>query len=250
VGKKLIKYGQQYSNIRSQTLGYMYLGGVYNLAGNFQQQIKYFQKAIEVSSDPWYDHIAKTFLSLGYILNGQFLEAEKFLSEVAAFSDQNHTDWIGTPGKVFQGIVMIAKGSMGKGLKTIQEALVTFNNKERKFYVAFTEQVLGKIYLQIIEGTGPLRPLILVRNIGFLVKNVPFADKKAETHLNKAVEIAITIGAKSILAPAYLDLGLLHKAKKRFKQAKVYILKAINIFEEWEAELYLKQAKEALKALE
>ena len=104
--------------------------------------------------------------------------------------------------------------------------------------------------MQIIEGADPLKPLILARNIGFLLKNVPFADKKAETHLNKAVEIAVAIGAKSILAPAYLDLGLLHKAKKRFKQAKVYILKAVGIFEELEAEIYLKQANEALKGLE
>jgi len=250
VANKLIKYGQQYSNIRSQSMGYMALGGVYNLMGNFQQQNKYFQKAIEVSSDPWYDHIAKTYLSLGYILSGQFLEAEKLLSEVAAFSNQNHTDWIGTPGKVFQGIVMVAKGSMSRGLKMIEEALATFKNKERKFYICFTEHVLGKIYLQIIEGAGPLKPLILVRNIGFLLKNVPFADKKAESHLNKAIEIAVAIGAKSILAPAYLDLGLLHKAKKRYKQAMANILKATDIFEEWEAEIYLQQAKEALKALE
>jgi tetratricopeptide (TPR) repeat protein len=250
VANKLIKYGQQYSNIRSQTLGYIYLGAVYYLVGNFQQQNKYLQKALEVSSDPYYDYIAKASLSPGYILNGQFLEAEKLLSEVAAFSNQNHTDWIGTPAKVFQGIVMIAKGSMGKGLKTIEEALATLNNNERKYYIARTEQILGKIYLQIIEGAGPLRPLILARNIGFLVKNVPFADKKAESHLNKAIEIATEIGAKGILASAYLDLGLLHKAKKRYKQAKVYILKAMNIFEEWEAELYLKQAKEALSDLE
>jgi len=169
---------------------------------------------------------------------------------VAAFSNQNNADWIGTPGKLLQGVVMVAKGSMGRGIKAIEEALATFNNKERKFFIARTEQILGKIYLQIIDGAGPLRPLILVRNIGFLMKNVPFADKKAESHLNKAIEIATAIGAKGVLAPAYLDLGLLHKAKKRYKHAKVYILKAMNIFEEWEAEIYLKQAKEALNDLE
>ena len=31
---------------------------------------------------------------------------------------------------------------------------------------------------------------MILKNIGFLIKNAPFAAKKAEDHLNKAIEIA------------------------------------------------------------
>ena len=82
------------------------------------------------------------------------------------------------------------------------------------------------------------------------MKNVPFADKKADAHFNKAIEIAIEIGAKSISGPAYLDWGLLHKAKKRKDQARECISKAIDIFEKCEADVYLKQANEALESLQ
>ena len=52
-----------------------------------------------------------------------------------------------------------------------------------------------------------------------------------------------------ILAQAYLDLGRLHKAKKRFDPARECISEAIKIFEEYEAEGYSNQAKAALASL-
>ncbi len=48
---------------------------------------------------------------------------------------------------------------------------------------------------------------------------------------------------------AYLDLGLLHKAKGEKDKAKEYISTAVDLFTQCEAEVYLKQAKEALESL-
>jgi tetratricopeptide (TPR) repeat protein len=90
----------------------------------------------------------------------------------------------------------------------------------------------------------------MAKNIGFLVKNVPLAGKKAEEHFNKAIEISKDIGAKFLLGSAYLDLGLLYRARKRADQARECISEAISIFQECEAEVYLKQANEALESLQ
>jgi len=51
------------------------------------------------------------------------------------------------------------------------------------------------------------------------------------------------------LGQVYLDLGLLHKTKKRNKSAGKCISEAINIFEQIGAEVRLKQAKDALSSL-
>ena len=87
---------------------------------------------------------------------------------------------------------------------------------------------------------------IVLKNLGFLAKNVPFASKKAENYFNRAIESAKQSGAKGILGQVYLDLGLLHKAKKRNSMAGKCISEAISIFEEIGAEVRLKQAKDAL----
>mgnify|MGYP000470573014 FL=1 len=89
----------------------------------------------------------------------------------------------------------------------------------------------------------------MLKNIGFLIKNLPGASKKAEDHFNKAIKVAKEIGANGLLGPAYLDLGLFFKAKKRTKQAKECITRAIEIFVQSEANIYLKHANEALESL-
>ena len=99
-------------------------------------------------------------------------------------------------------------------------------------------------------ATGPKPGLsIMAKNIGFLMKNVPFASKKAVEHFNRAIEVSKKIGAKSILGSAYLDLGMFYKSKKETDQARACLAEAIQIFEQNGAEIYLKQGKEALASL-
>jgi len=81
------------------------------------------------------------------------------------------------------------------------------------------------------------------------VKNIPFARKKAERYFKNAIKSSQEIGAKGLIGQAYLNLGLLYKAKKRNTSAKKYIQEAIEVFEQCEAEMYIKQAREALASM-
>jgi tetratricopeptide (TPR) repeat protein len=123
-----------------------------------------------------------------------------------------------------------------------------FINLLNAYEYAISEYILGKVYSQIAAGPTPAFS-IMAKNIGFLVKNVPFAGKKAEEHFNNAIVILKEIGAKGFQGMAYLDMGLFYKARKKTQQARECISEAINIFEECEAMEYLKQAKEALESL-
>jgi class 3 adenylate cyclase/tetratricopeptide (TPR) repeat protein len=248
-GRNLLEYGEKYSNIRSLVMGHGMLGTAHMVDGDLPSAIQSLERAIHISADPFYKEFPRVFLGGCYIMNGQLPEAEKALEEVVAFSREFGAEYIGVRARAFLGIASIAKGRMGKGLKMLEEAQrVCLENQSRCFY-AQSEYFLGKIYLQIVEGAGPISLSKMAKNIGFLVRNVPFAGKKAEDHLKKAIEIMEEIGAKGMLGQAYLDLGLLHKTKKRTLQAKEYISEAIKIFKQTEAEVYLKQAKKALASL-
>ena len=130
-------------------------------------------------------------------------------------------------------------------LEEVRQALI---KNQRSVWYAQSEYVLGKVYSQIATGPTPSFS-IMIKNIGFLVKNVPFAGKKAEEHFKKAIEVLREIGAKGLFGPIYLDLGLLYENRKRTDQARECISKAIQVFEECEAEVYLAQAKNALESL-
>lgn len=47
----------------------------------------------------------------------------------------------------------------------------------------------------------------------------------------------------------YLDLGLLHKARSKRDRAKKYISTSIKLFEQCEADVFLKKTQEALETL-
>jgi tetratricopeptide (TPR) repeat protein len=147
------------------------------------------------------------------------------------------------------GAVLIAQGHMSQGLKMIQEIKINCIKNQRRTTYALSEYFLGKIYLQMVERSGPKSITFLAKNLVFLIKNVPLAGKKAEEHFEKALEVSKEIGAKGYIAMVSLDLGILHKANKRPDKARRCISEAIKILEECEAEGYLKQAKRVFESL-
>ncbi len=246
-GKSLLDYGQRHANIRSLVLGHFVTACSHLIAGDFPSAIESFQRAIEVSADPWFSQFPRMLLCFTYVSGGQFQEAEDAIEEVLNYSQQFGTEIIRTPARTLMGLVTIAKGHLSRGLKMLEDAQREHLEKGRRYAFAIEEHVMGKLFMQISEGV-PFR-LSMVKDIGFLVKNVLFANRKAEDHFNKSIEVAKEIGAKSVLGQAYLDLGLLHKAKGRTDHARECISEAIQILEQCEAETYLRQAKEVLESL-
>ena len=112
-----------------------------------------------------------------------------------------------------------------------------------------TEYILGRVYLVMVLGEEEVNLSIMLRNLVFLLKTIPLAKRRAESHFRKAIEVSREIGAKGILASAHFDLGRLHKAKGRIEQAKEHIGKAVQLFEDGEALVFLQQAREAMKSL-
>ena len=58
------------------------------------------------------------------------------------------------------------------------------------------------------------------------------------------------MGAKGELGESLLGLGRLYKAKKRNEKARESFSEAVHLFEECDAHVYLKQAKEELASVE
>ena len=64
-------------------------------------------------------------------------------------------------------------------------ALCFENNAKPK--LALVEYILGKVYLQIANRAERIHLSLMVKNIKFLIKNVPFAAKRSEEHLKRAI---------------------------------------------------------------
>jgi class 3 adenylate cyclase/tetratricopeptide (TPR) repeat protein len=248
IGNHLLEYGKRNSNIRSQVVGHICMGHSYFAEGNLTEAISCYRKAIDIAEDPFYTHWPRIHLGICCVLNDEIKEGEEALNEVSSYMDEFGCELFGPTIMIFLGIVLIKKGEMSKGLNTIEETYGINKDRNWGYGIAVSEFVLGNVYYQIAYGKKP-SPSIIVKNVKFLAKNVPFASKRAESYFNKAIESAKQFGAKGLLGQAYLGLGLLHKSKKRNVQAKNCISEAIRIFEECGAKTYLKQANEALVSL-
>ena len=249
IGNQLLEYGKKFSNIRSQVVGHICIGHSYFVEGNLIKAISCYRNAVDVAEDPFYTHWPRLYLGVCCVLNDQIQEGEKALNDVSSYVNKFGCEIFGPFLRPILGIVLVQKGDMAKGLKTIKEILGISIEKKWYYAIALSEFVLGNIYYQLAFGEKPSMS-ILIKNTGFLVKNVPFASIKAENYFNKAAESAKRSGAKGFQGMAYLSLGLLHKAKKRQAQAKKFLTDAIKIFEECGAHVYLEQAKEALESLQ
>jgi tetratricopeptide (TPR) repeat protein len=250
IGKNLIEYGRKHSNTRCLVVGHICMGYGHYAAGDFESAIECFRTAIEVSADPLYSQWPRLFMVGSYLFKDQLQEAEEALQELVSFSQNLSCGLFQPLALASLGVQWIAKGHMQQGLAMIEKELQSMRDNNRKYLYSLTEYILGRVFLNIVGRTGPIGLSAMAKNIGFLVKNVPFASKKAEDHFNKAIEVAKEIGAKGTMGMAYLDLGLLHRTKGKTEQAKKCISEAIQIFEQTEAEGFLKQAKEALASIE
>ena len=161
-----------------------------------------------------------------------------------------HNIIVGSTAELFLGAVLMAKGNMNRGLKMMELARKTLKKSHNRTFYAVSEALLGRVYLRIIEKSQPVEPLSVLKNLGFIIKNVPFAAQKAETHLNEAVELTKNIGAKGILSLAYFDMGMLHKATKKPEKAREFIMRAIEIMRQCDSDALLKKAEDALESLE
>jgi class 3 adenylate cyclase/tetratricopeptide (TPR) repeat protein len=250
IGKIILDYGQSKSNPRSLVLGYWSMGFGHRLDGDIASAMDCFRNAVKVAEDPIFYYLPSLSLGVCYAYNVQLQEAEDVLNDVVLHSRQFGNELIGQLASTFLGVILFAKGHMAKGLKTIHQAQRSFIENKWKGGYALSENLLGKIYLQMVERSKPVPAAVLAKNIGFIIRTVPFASRKAEYHLNRAIKAAEEIGNKATLATACLDLCMLHKAKGRIKEARECVSNSIQIFEQTGAQTNLQQAKKALATLQ
>jgi tetratricopeptide (TPR) repeat protein len=248
-GKKLVDFGNKHSNIRSLAMGQGYIGYAYALEGNLSKAIELSEKGLKIAADPFYAEYGRHLLGRLYILNQQIDKAEKSFQQTLQFSENFGIETVGAVSQVFLGLIQIVKGQMSHGMKLLKKGQQACVEGHMVCEHCLSEHLLGNVYLQMVQKAEPISIAKAAKNIGFLLGNIPVAAQKAEEHLNKAAETAKKIGAKSISGPAYLDLGYLHKAKKRNDKAKECFSEAIQIFKECEMDGFLKQAKEAMESL-
>jgi tetratricopeptide (TPR) repeat protein len=230
IATELLEYGRRHSNIRSMVAGHVCMAMSGLATGNLHMAIQSGQMGAKIALDRFYGYWSSFYVAMGYALAGQLAEAQEVSEKIFSYFHEYGGDLLEVPTNIFLGAIYVSQGHMSRGLSMVEEARRRCEESGEKYAFILAEYTLGRIY-------------------GFLLKNEPFSARKAENHFQKAIELAQEIGAKGLLGRVTLDLGLLHKIKGKPDEARKSISDAVGLFEECEADVFLKQAREALAAL-
>ena len=245
----LLDYAKQNSNNRSMVFGHWGSSMGHYITGNMELAIMRGEKALNIALDPLYSQFPKLSLGSQYLLSDRIQEAEDTLQSAIEYCEKYGVGQFRDIANLFLAPTLVAQGRMNQGLKILEDTRKILIENQRKSWYAQSEHILGFIYSQVATGPKPTLSA-MAKNLGFLVKNVPQAGKKAEKHFQKAIELSKELGANTILGTACLNLGLYYMNRKNSDFAKQYLSEAVKVFEESEAVENLKQAKEALGSLE
>jgi class 3 adenylate cyclase/tetratricopeptide (TPR) repeat protein len=249
IGENLIEYGERNASIRSQVMGYVCLGNAHYLRGDYNESISTYKAGINVCRDKFYSMVITFYLGVAYLQSGQYENAIAFLSE--AYDEGIAVG--GTPfsnyGGIFLGAALIAVGKMNQGMdQLIATKEMCVKNKIRcSEYMA--DYILGNIYSQIAVGDNALGLTSIIKNIGFVARNVPNALKKAEQFLVKTIENGKNVGSNFLVSHASYDLGLAYKAKRKWKEAREYLSLSKETFKLMGADVNLKKVQDQLRTL-
>jgi hypothetical protein len=108
-------------------------------------------------------------------------------------------------------------------VRWIEEARRRFAEWGNAMGVAFAHLTLGEIYLRITRRETTLSPRMLLRNLGFAVRTLPVASRKARRELEQAVRLTRELGMGAWLARSLLGLGFLCQAEGRVADARRHL---------------------------
>ena len=227
----------------------LFEGMMFFTAGDYTNCIKKMEETIRRAKDPITFYNGKFLRGMCYLSLGRLKEAEDALNEALDLT-RHIQSWVRKPQmEMFLTAVHAGRGNLSGGIKNLHRLQTYFSENGQKWSAATAEYILGNIYFQLIHNEAPTDLKMIIKNIGFLIKTLPFAAKKSEQHYLAAIQSAKEINAKGILGQSCLGLGLLYKIKKRNDEARQYISNAVKIFEECGAYAFLKQARQALESI-
>ena len=249
IGRLMVEYGERQSDNRASAMGNIYIGAGYFSAGDCLSAMESLKKGILLSPDPLLSCTAKLALGAACFLEGNVEEAEKNWVELYKHCEQHGAGTAGALSRTALSSVFLVKGELSQGVKMGEELIGWHEKNENKWRLAYHLCWLGNIYLKMAQRKGATNFSFLVRNLGFLMRNILVVGRKAEEYLKKSVEVATQIGAFGLLGQASLGLGVLYKARGKTYEAGKYISEAIEVFEKCGAEGYLKQAREEFASM-
>ena len=216
LGRILREFGESHSDLRSTVVGYICTSYAHYVDRGFSRSGGCCEKAVQLSCDPLFMVWPKLALANYYVQTDRFQEADEVIQEIIPFCQNFGMDYVVTSAQALEGVVSDRCRSVLPGMKRTKAGLRLLSATGRFYSRYLVEIGLAEIYFQIATRTHPLKFWSAIKNLGFILKEVPFAKRKAKAYLNRVKQVGEAVGATGFVhGHALLNLGLLHQLKRQ-----------------------------------
>ena len=160
------------------------------------------------------------------ILAGQVSEGLELVQDVRRQITEIGYLAVLTVTEVPIGVAMVMNDELTAGVRWLEAAITTASKSGNAYASAYAHLALGQIYAKIATGNHMPSLRVVLQNLIFLLRTVPFGRAKALHHFEAAIGISKKFALKGVEAQALMHMGLLHKAKKNLPEARRHLEEA------------------------
>lgn len=248
LAQRLVDLGRTASDARTVAVGLWALGFVNSQDERYEEGIANARESLRLSPDPLDQLTARCVEGMCLALMGR-AEGVAVLRDVRRDLVAGDYVYPLTGVDIAYGGAMVLAGQMAAGVRWIEEAIERFRAWDNETQPPFGHLILGEIYLGMASGQEkpPLR--VILANLGFLLRTLPAARRKARYHLEAATETARAVGMPGLLARSLYGLGLLCTLERRWAQARACLVEAQEIAVSLTSDLVEERIRIALESL-
>ena len=220
------------------------------LEGDYSQAVEHADEALSISLSPIDRLYARGAKASAFVLSGRAAEAIEMLEEIRRRLDEGQLRIVNLIAvDLPYGLALVMNGRMAEGVRYIENTTRHYADLGQPVAEPWANYYLGEIYLQMALGTERPPLSVILSNLGFILRTVPFAARLARRHLEASEEQYRDFDIPLQLAMSLYSLGLLDTAKKQPDQARAKLREARDIAASIDASLLCDKIDEALASI-
>jgi len=193
-------------------------GTVYT--GDFEVGIDYAEEALKTSISPIDRAYGQLALAFCQLMAGRLAESSEALVRLRKEMEAKGmliVNFLAT--EVAYSFMLLMRGDLALAVRHLDGQMKRFSTLGQATAPAYGHLYLGQIH--VILATNKERPTwdVVKRNLLFLLRTIPFADRRARAYLQQALDEARELDIPAVELLALVQLVTLHRARGRETEA-------------------------------
>jgi hypothetical protein len=186
---------------------------------------------------------------IGLIGLRQVDDGSRILTELRKQFTKNDWRYNCSGTDLILGLALIMQGKLAKGTSQIRSHIAELERQGYRGAADWAGVLLAEVYLELLTGKEKPQIRVLLPNLVFLIRTLPFAAQMALRLLSQASANQQFGKSTAMAARISFGIGLIYKIRKRGKEARVHFEHAREIAEPLNAAALLAKIDAALAEL-